>query len=476
MSDALGSSRIPNISSVIGENSFVGPTGPIGSTGATGESRNGPTGSRGKQITYVQGISRDTIRFILSTSVSEPATYLDVSGVQGFSGSGVIGDFSIGFTGITEDAVYAVQQADGLTLFFKSIQLIGEITGSYSSGNLRINETSSPFVGGLAPNVLVYIGVSLNSESSYNVLPAYGTLYTEKLISGVTYSSTDLIFSSFKESGNTRNFNIFFSDARNYLGVTIETNAAFYGRTLSAEDPTGFTYDFLHPFLKYGLSYANVNSVSGFTSGIIEFNKTQKFTKRIGSTTFIPLNEKIGSCCYCDARGERFCTDYMNRFYCEYEVGGNWNPVPCYARYSTPDCYPGGACCVNNKCVYTSRAKCIGMGGLFIIGETCSSISECPDRCGLTTGCCCVEGVPYTLTEELCAEISGSRFVAAPCGSVDCCKVGYLGACCKNKICYDSFSAVECGRTGGVFQGVGTVCASDIINCCTDPTEPANII
>lgn len=474
MSDSLGSSRIPNISSVVGENSFAGPTGPTGGTGPTGEYVKGPTGLIGKYIQFVQTISQDTIRFFLRDDTT--ISYFDLSGVRGISGNEVVGDFTVGYTGETADAVYALQGPNGLTLFFKSIQLIGELTGSYSSGNLKINETSAPFVGGLVPNLLVYIGVSLNSENSYNILPAYGTLYTEKSISGITYSSIDLIFSSFKESGSTRNFNTFFSFQRDYLGITIETNASFYGVTYSKEDPTGFTYDYLHPYLKYGLSYANVNSVSGFTSGIIAFNKTERFNKRIGSTTFIPLNEKIGSCCYCDTNGNRFCSDYMNKFYCQGVIGGNWNVLPCYLRYSTSDCYPGGACCLNNKCVYASREKCIFLGGLFIVGETCSSISECPDRCGITVGCCCVEGIPYSLTQDLCAEISGSRYVDSPCSEVDCCKVGYLGACCKNKVCYDYFSALECGETGGIFQGVGTVCASDIINCCTDPTQPANVV
>jgi hypothetical protein len=75
------------------------------------------------------------------------------------------------------------------------------------------------------------------------------------------------------------------------------------------------------------------------------------------------------------------------------------------------------------------------------------------------------------LTPELCAEISGSRFFEEPCSNINCCQVGHLGACCVRKNCYDYFSAYECALTGGVFQGVGTECISQFINCCTDPNN-----
>jgi hypothetical protein len=97
-----------------------------------------------------------------------------------------------------------------------------------------------------------------------------------------------------------------------------------------------------------------------------------------------------------------------------------------------------------------------------------------PDRCNITVGCCCVNGQSYSLTEELCAEIQNSRFFTEPCSEVDCCKVGYLGACCINKVCYDYFSAMECAATGGIFQGPNSECISQFINCCTDPTLPTN--
>jgi len=124
---------------------------------------------------------------------------------------------------------------------------------------------------------------------------------------------------------------------------------------------------------------------------------------------------------------------------------------------------------VNNICVSCSREKCLQMGGLFTVGENCSSIEKCPAPCE-AVGCCCVEGVGYELTATLCSEIQGSRFFNQPCSTINCCVYGDVGACCVRKTCYDFFTAYECAATGGVFQGPGSACISQFINCCTDPS------
>lgn len=473
MRDEFGSSRIPVISSAIGENGFMGPTGATGPTGPSGDYITGASGPIGKSVLYALGISQDTVRIIYLTT---PTTYFDLSGVQGPTGNSSFGIYSVGYTGFTSDAVFPVQSSTGLTLYFKSVTLKGEITGSYNSGNLVIQNTAGTFVGSLVPNTLLFIGLTLGGDDYYNIISALGTQYYERNFSGKTFSSLENIFYGFKESGTSYNFNylIDYTTNSNYPGLTLSINSSFYGVTFSSLNVEGATYIVNNYYLKYGVSYDKILSNSGFTTEVINFNTSREFTRKIGSTTFIPLNERIGSCCYCNTNGDRFCTDYMSKSYCINVMNGSWNSIPCYLRYNTEDCYPGGACCVNNKCIACSRDKCQSMGGLFIQGENCSSIGACPDRCGITLGCCCVNGEPFPLTASLCEEISNAKYVNSPCQNVDCCKVGYLGACCINKVCFDYYSAKECSDAGGIYQGVGSACISDLINCCTDPTLPTN--
>lgn len=458
MTDDLNLSRIPRISSVIDENNSIGPTGPTGPTGPVGGYVTGPTGNIGKSVSLVQGISKDTVRIYFNT---EPVSYIDITDVDGPTGNSVIGGFTVGFTGITQGAVFPVQMGTGVTLFFKTINLVGDIKAQYTGDDLVISELSSPFEGSFLPGSLLYIGLTLGSDSFYNLISATNTEYYEKYFSGFTYSGLDFLFYGFRENGSGSNLNY----ATSPTGITFYTNASVYGMTF---DTSGFCLSNAIPYLKYGVSFQGASSTVGFTIGTILFEQKDVYNRVIGSTTYQPLNEKIGSCCYCNVNGDRFCTDYSNKTYCTYILGGNWSPTPCYQRYNTADCYPGGACCVNNRCLSCSKEKCLSMGGLFLVGENCSSI-ECPDRCSITLGCCCVNGQSYSLTEELCAEIQNSRFFDEPCSLVDCCKVGYLGACCIKKVCYDYFSAMECAATGGIFQGPGSECISQFLNCCTDP-------
>lgn len=457
-----GSSRIPKVSSIIVTGEFIGPVGPTGPTGNQGPTVVGQTGASGRYITNIEGISADSIRIYFN---SYP--WSDISQINGPTGSStIIGDFSVGFTGVTTDAYYLISSGDGITLFFKSIELVGEITAAYTSTDLIITGKTSEYSGSFVPGSLLYIGATSSSDF-YILTSAVNSKYSENYISGITYSSFESLLYGFYEENSSKNFNYSLNSTRDDSGLTLFVNTSFYGVTfdvISDEDLSSNST----PFLKYSLNYSGV-CASGFISSIISFSKKQNYNKTIGSNTNAPLNELIGSCCYCDTDGNRFCNDYVNKTYCTGMLSGTWSSIPCYLRYNTDDCYAGGACCVNNKCVSCSQQKCLSMGGLFVPGENCSSIGTCPSPCD-PVGCCCVNGTSYSLTESLCSEIEGSRFFSESCSEVNCCVVGYLGACCIRKVCYDYFSARECGETGGVFQGPGSACISQFINCCTDPT------
>lgn len=468
MTEVQGSSRIPDIASVVGSDQFKGPTGPTGSAGNTGPASSGNTGLPGIGILNVQGVSSDTVIFTLGRRYG--TNFLDVSqyelaGVQGSSGNSSIPNFIIGLTGITDNSYYVNDFTNGFTLYFKRIELSGNITGEYSNSNLVIKSTSTVAGGDLTPNTLLYIGLTFGGDSYFNVVSAEGAIYNESTYSALTYSNLEIILDSFIEKGTTSNFNYFSLEGQN---TPIDINAGYYGLSLSGNSI--FTSGHKN-YLKYNVNYYNVDGNSAYTSDTIFFDDTKNYLAKIGTTTFEPLNERIGSCCYCDNLGNRKCIDYANKYYCTSMLRGKWSASPCYQRYNSEDCYQEGACCVNGRCVGTSKEKCDMMGGFFVIGENCSTIGVCPDRCRVPIGCCCYKGKSYSLTQELCAEIEGSRFFNSPCTAIDCCRVGYVGACCKKKECFDDFTASECAATGGIFQGPGTACISQFLNCCTEPAD-----
>jgi hypothetical protein len=463
MSQIFGSSRIQKvqITGICG-NVAVGPTGPTGPTGNTGDYVTGPTGPLGKRITGIQGLSSDAIRIFLS-----PGPNIDLTGVAGNTGSNTIdvsGFFSVGFTGATSNAVYPVFMGDGKTLIFKPIQLIGELTGSYVGNDFVIKglTSASGYQGSLIAGSLLYLGATLSGNQFVNIISAENQKYNESSYSGTTYSYFESLIYGFYESG-VSNSNYFESENQTY-SISSNINASFYGNYFSTDD-RGDEISYVTPYLKFNISYPSLENGSTFSQEIA-FQSKQNYT-----IPYVPASgqgDQIGSCCYCDSYGDRYCKDYVSEAYCSNTMGGSWSAIPCYLRYSTEDCFVGGACCVNNRCRISTRAKCLAMGGLFVPGENCSSVGECPSVCA-DPGCCCVEGTGYQLTRELCDVIPNSRFFDNPCSEVDCCKVGYLGACCIRKECFDNYSALECAATGGVYQGVGSACASQFINCCTDP-------
>lgn len=466
MAEVQGSSRIPDISSVLGSDQFKGPTGPTGNVGQTGSTLEGNTGIAGIGIFNIQGVSSDAIIVNLGRRFTDgfaDTRDYEISNIQGYTGNSSIPNFEIGLTGITSDSQYINDFDNGFTLYFKRIELRGNITGEFDNNNLLIKTPESFAGGNLTPNSLIYLGLTFGGDEYFSVNSAEGAIYEESVYFGITYSNLEIIMDSFIEKGSTSNFNYFSLQGQN---TNITLNAGFYG--LSLNGPVIFDTGHKN-YLKYNVNYYNTAGNSGYTSDIIFFDSPENYNVKIGTTTLQPLNEKIGSCCYCDNLGNRECIDYVNKHYCTSTIRGKWNKLPCYQRFNTEDCYQQGACCVNQRCVGTSKEKCDKMGGFFVIGENCSSINVCPDRCRVQVGCCCYKGKSYNLTQELCAEINGSRFFNSPCTSVDCCRVGYAGACCKKKQCYDDFTALECGQTGGIFQGPGSECISQFLNCCTEP-------
>ena len=182
-------------------------------------------------------------------------------------------------------------------------------------------------------------------------------------------------------------------------------------------------------------------------------------------------NFEFGSCCYCennsDGTDHQNCIDYVTESYCD-EIGGIFNVLSCLNRPEGPNCYYGGACCVNSICIESSEDSCFLFGGYFIYDKTCLQVEEeggCPDPCD-EKGACCMGGYCFEKTTTEC-ELEGGIWQGdgKNCYDLDvnCCSQSVIGACCLDEGCFET-TAIECQSmlsedgSPGVWWGEGSAC------------------
>jgi hypothetical protein len=168
----------------------------------------------------------------------------------------------------------------------------------------------------------------------------------------------------------------------------------------------------------------------------------------------VPCGSEIirGSCCFdtgeCDDIDSATCNQLGGEFQGEL--------VSCVDN----PCLTGGSCCLeSSSCLDLEEGTCTELGGTFNAGQTCS---ERP-----CIGACCLSIPDAACTDQFneteCISAGGFYMQGTTCGARPC-----VGACCiddtgdgASNVCENiSFSSCV-GVFGGIFQGLGTHCATD---------------
>ena len=239
----------------------------------------------------------------------------------------------------------------------------------------------------------------------------------------------------------------------------------------SLSDPTNFT--------------TSTRIVFGQTAGAnVEISSLDLVFDKTGSNRFLPQNlqnTNLGSCCFCPGSNptDTKCLDYVHVDYCLSVGGAFTNLKSCLGRIADGDCYPEGACCLNNSCINSGFDSCTKFGGIFYPDQLCNttilageSAFQCPTSCTVK-GICCIKGKCYdNFTSAECATIPDANFLKnTTCeaeGNTYCCNTGYTGACCYFSTGYGNWCVSEtptkCHAQGGIFMGLGKDCSE--INCC----------
>ncbi len=194
------------------------------------------------------------------------------------------------------------------------------------------------------------------------------------------------------------------------------------------------------------------------------------------------------------AEGNTFCllANQLNYFLVQPNDPNDGNEARYRMTLTAYECRIGACCldaalCIDNVGFLQCEAV---NGGQFVAGASCPN-----DQAGLALcrGVCCVDDapnapicVPDTTAYDCCATLNGgsfsgdSSFAGYTAGDlildIDCVQnpdICEQGACCVDSIagftCQDNLSAVQCGSLGGVFQGIGSACASSACpsgSCC----------
>jgi len=487
----FGSSSIPSNLVAAGINYVTGPTGPTGPIGITGYSVTGPTGSTGIQFVsaliqnYVLGITYEgNTYFSFGVTAPKGSSYRDPNP-----------NFKITFTGSSDADAVSIFGGFSLTnpysLNFKTIKLVGEITGGISldSFYLATSGTTNAAVG--KTGSLLYItdagfGQKVDATNDLNtnyyrsaITPVAGSLFgltldtfrfkiNQDYTTGFTLDSRINInwfnASDSNVSSLLNTINVRYSMVQDTSNVFNRTDQGVF---ITVKDQTNNIYpklSFRAEGITIGSSVTGPVQIDVIGKGITYSTETYK-------------DSVIGSCCYCskDANDtnstvNRSCLDYATQDFCE-SIGGNFSFKSCNDRYLTNDCYSGGACCVNGVCLETNQELCAKVYGTFYPNVKCGDLEEgCPSNCPLDASCC-VNGNCYSLpdssaSQDLCNELNG-RYEAKPCDERNCCIDGFLGACCiGSDDCRDDITPQECVNLGGVFQGPGSICSSS--QCCKD--------
>ena len=490
--NSFGSSNIPSILITSGVNSVTGSTGATGPKGITGFSITGPTGSD------VQFVSTEIVGTILGiTYENNTGFFLSATAPAGSSSRDPSPNFIVGETGSAEDtSIYGGITADPYKFMFKTIKLVGEVTGGISLSSFYI---SSPGVTNSAVGTtgsLMYVtrgangfGTAIDGTNDAN------TKYFRSIITPTAGSFKGITLDTFKfkinqhfdtefVKGYTGNINwINASDANvsNVLNaITVKSSLVSGGSGITRTDQSVFitvTDESRNLYPKVSFRTEGITFIvgGGSSTGAFEMNI---IGKGITYSTETYKNSVVGSCCYCstDRTGNtslvnRTCLDYATESFCD-SIGGNFNFKSCNNRYLSDDCYSGGACCANGTCFETDSLLCEKAHGSFYTNVRCNELEDgCPNSCPVFASCC-VDGVCYELSvgkasEDLCDELRGRYEAGITCGQRNCCVEGFIGACCIGADdCKDDVTPTECKDLGGVYQGPTSLCSASI--CCKD--------
>ncbi len=134
---------------------------------------------------------------------------------------------------------------------------------------------------------------------------------------------------------------------------------------------------------------------------------------------------------------------------------GAWT-VPAFMAQVLPDCDAEvcqGSCCLSNSCQDgVTESTCVSLGGVFAVGESCST--SC-------LGSCCVGSMCLgDVTIGVCSGAGGVFTEGGDCNSVPC-----GGACCQLLSCSDDIIFSSCQADGGNWFG-GRVCADVCLGAC----------
>jgi len=157
--------------------------------------------------------------------------------------------------------------------------------------------------------------------------------------------------------------------------------------------------------------------------------------------------------------------------------GGTWDSMCVGVAAGQPDCTPifGTCCFIDGGCTDTTATGCVTFGGTFQGTGTRCATTFCPIICGLGAGdCLTANGTPGCDNTLCCTNICAvDPFCCNNNWDGQCAAQAMIdpscqgGACClPGSLCFDAFDPFDCQNSGGLFQGVGTMCLTTI---CPEP-------
>ena len=403
-------------------------------------------------------LSKDNINFSIKEEAIKNGRHIEYSiGVSGARGS----------TGINYNSIYNVVNAsesldhgklfkekDGATAYFRTLTVSGRDISIDSSDDYTVLLSGAEFlssdqtiVGNTGELMYAYSGGSAqgapNTHWDGNRLISRFVNFRENIVSNnflsVPENTTDAVDLEFLE-GSVVPFS--------HFGAIPESNITYY--------------------VDGGIHMGMTSDNEGNSADVI-----YKFKRTTFEDGYTPP-DILGSCCFCepddaaaDAETTPKCLNYTTTSYCN-SIGGSHSFLPCLTRPEGPDCYRGGACCLNGGCVESSSDRCLSFGGFFVDGQSCEDVElfygGCPAPCE-DKGACCINNLCYMMSEAECSFEPNSTFYAGEnCNTFNCCLSSEIGGCCVDEICYET-SPSECqlitssDGSPGVFWGVGSSCA-----------------
>ena len=337
---SFGSSNIPNILITPGVNSIRGSTGATGPTGITGFSITGPTGSD------VQFVSTKIVGTILGiTYENNTGFFLSATAPAGSSSRDPSPNFIVGETGSAEDtSIYGGITADPYKFMFKTIKLVGEVTGGISLSSFYI---SSPGVTNSAVGTtgsLMYItakGFGRDVDGTNDAITKYSRSIitpTAGSFKGITldtfsFKITQHFDTEFKTgyTGNINWINATNSNVSNVLNaITVKSSLVSGGSGITRTDQAVFITvkdedNNIYPKVSFRTEGITLHRAPHAVTGAFEMNI---IGKGITYSTETYKNQIIGSCCYCSTGNSsivnRKCLEYATESFCD-SIGGNFN-------------------------------------------------------------------------------------------------------------------------------------------------------